>query len=342
MNNDETNKVNTVTNDMLINEEENYDNYENENVSFEPTDYEDDNNYSSNNNEEKEEFKRKIAKLMIFIAIGMFVLFLILFLISKFTQNNNNGPHEEITKLSTVVIKNNDIAESGYGLYKLNNDYVFRGEVVDNFVQLDAKLWRIVKVNPDDTVTLVLANVAGTTYPYDDRYNVDSDYESGINNYSKSRIRESLDTIYNYTNEEEEHYMLSAKDKEKLTSFELCIGKVKSNDIIHNNSLECSQKITSKIGLLTVSDYMNASIDGGCTTPISQSCQNYNYLSSGYSYWLMIANSEDSYSAFEVSGGVINNSYTSKYYGIRPVITLSANTGFAGGSGTEQDPYTVK
>ena len=207
------------------------------------------------------------------------------------------------TKFLTEEVGNdNNLVDSGYGLYIIGEDYVFRGEKVNNYVQLDQRLWRIVRVNSDKTIALTLAENKGVGIKWDDRYNTQKGYDSGINNYTTSRMKDSLEEIYNLTDKEEQNYMLSDKDKGRLVNFDLCYGKVNQNEKIHDNSKECIQTLETKIGLLTLSDYMNASIDSGCTTPLSESCKNYNYLTDeNASFWLVTAETGNTYNVYGVS-----------------------------------------
>lgn len=245
--------------------------------------------------------------------------------------------------LSGEVTKDENLVATGYGLYLANDGYVFKGETVNNYVQLESRIWRIVKVNSDKTITLILDRAADREYPYDDRYNQQADYDYGINNYQTSRIREQLQLMYNETNpEEEENYILTEKDKTHLVNFDLCIGKMSKTDTIHDNSIECTQTITDKIGLLTVSDYMNASADVNCNVVGSNSCQNYNYLSQNGTFWLMTPSTKDTFSTLYVGTGTVKESEASENKKVRPVITLAANTLISGGDGSQANPYVVK
>ena len=245
--------------------------------------------------------------------------------------------------LTGEVTKDENLVASGYGLYLSNNGYVFKGETVNNYVQLESRVWRIVKVNANKTVTLILDRAADREYPYDDRYNQQADYDYGFNIYQTSRIKEQVDLMYNETNhEEEENYILSEQDKTHLVNFDVCIGKMSKTDTIHDNSIECTQTITSKIGLLTVSDYMNASSDINCNVVGSNNCQNYNYLSQNGTFWLITPSSKNSYSSFYVGNGIVKESESSDNNKVRPVITLASNTLISGGDGSEANPYVVK
>ncbi len=415
------NKADAIREDMMVDEKDNYDDYEEEDLDFDSSNYEEENGEEKpKNNQNKDEFKKKIIKYMIVVVAVIVILLLLLQIISKFSSKKYttedvekimqtaaenyfkdypyNLPQEDnqtveisvdnlvaakkmnslrdyfgknvnctgtvqVTKLSSnysyspylicdnqtstkkfavSLTEDNNIVTSGYGLYRMGNDYVFRGEKVNNYVQLDNELWRIVRVNGDNTILLTLANTTNYGYSYDDRYNVEKDYDSGINNYATSRIKELLDTIYAQENDEQMKAIFSKNDKVRLVPFDLCIGKMNTKDSTHNNSLECSQKISTKIGLLTVSDFMNASIDTGCTTTTSRSCKNYNYLTDYYSYWLVTANSENSYTSFAVLENIIDVAETNKYYGLRPVVTLSSSVVVVGGDGSLNNPYTVR
>ena len=261
----------------------------------------------------------------------------------NYTPYLSCGENYSTKFLAETVGNDANLVDSGYGLYIVGEDYVFRGEKVDNYVQLDERLWRIVRVNSDKTITLVLNDIKGIGNKYDDRYNAQKGYDSGINNYPSSRMKETLEEIYNLTDTKDPYYMLSEKDKSRLVSFDLCYGKISQKETIHDNSKECIQTIESKIGLLTLSDYMNASIDNGCKTPLSESCKNYNYLADmDYSYWLVTADTANTYNVYGVSRGTVKAGSAYQLMRVRPVVTLSANAMISKGKGTEKDPYVIK
>ena len=245
--------------------------------------------------------------------------------------------------LAETIANDENLVGNGYGLYLLNNNYVYRGETVNNYLKLEAKLWRIVKVNQDKTITIILDERSDFSYPYDNRFNQQGGYEFGINNFQASRVREQLQKMMKTTDSEDyENYLLSDQDKTHIVNYDICVGKIGYNDTIHDNSIECTQTINDNIGMLTVSDYMNASIDPDCNRVSSESCQNYNYLGNSQAYWLISPSNQDTYTGYLVSGGTIRLTTTNEYNMLRPVITLASNTLISGGTGTETDPYVVK
>lgn len=254
------------------------------------------------------------------------------------------GENYATVELYKKVLSDNSIVTSGYGLYNMDNAKVFRGEDVNNYVKLDNSLWRIVKVNSDNTLALIHNEGLHYSQAWDDRYNEAKLYNIGNNQFSTSRIKEYLTRIYSNPKEEDQEVILSDHDKSRVTSYTLCVGKRTPMSTKNNNSEECA--VTSKntkLGLLTLSDYLNASVDPNCKNSTNKSCLNYNYLVIDSSWWLATANKENTYSAFMVNdSGAVEVANASQYSKVRPVIHLSERALFDKGTGTLEDPYTIR
>lgn len=253
------------------------------------------------------------------------------------------GDSYSSTRLLEVAIAST--VTSGYGLYKVDSDYIYRGETVNNYVKLDNNLWRIVKIASNNDIVLISDTYYSIFLPWDNRYNTNSKYNSGINNYATSRIKESLESLYlQDTTNKKVAPILSNNDKSKLVAFNQCVGKRKKEETEKNNSIECASTYDNVyIGLLTVSDYMLASADENCKTSIDPVCQNYNYLNIKQDYWLATATEESTDTVYYVSkSGTIKTGISSNYAGVRPVIHLNGSTMVSGGSGTKSDPYLIK
>ena len=255
------------------------------------------------------------------------------------------GEKYKTKELYREIIKDDHIVTSGAGLYYMNNEYVFRGDNVDNYVSLDDKLWRIVKVTQNGEVELIYNTSYDTATYWDNRYNSTTKSTDGYNDYSISRMKEQLNEFYDTFKESDDEDNLLSKDTMKhLTSYNLCYGKRSVEQNVNNNSLECSKTESTRLGLLTVSDYINASLDAGCSKASDLSCQNYNYLASTKdAWWLLTGKAENDYQVYYVTrGGVIKYSLASDYYSIRPVIQLNNKTMFESGKGTKNKPYKIK
>lgn len=247
-------------------------------------------------------------------------------------------------ELANKILENEEIVTTGYGLYSTKYGHIFRGENVNNYVKLDNALWRIVKITSNNNVVLVSEEGAGFTQPWDNRYNPDKLYESGVNNYANSRIRDYLDKLYNNPSKKLDEVVLSKKDKKKIVPYNLCISKRLTNSESKDNSVECSEIIKDqKLGLLTLSDYMYASVDENCKNSTTKSCKNYNYLAIKDSWWLVTGSKEDSYTVFQVSSnGAIKDAEAADYAEVRPVIYLNAKTLYKSGNGSLEKPYKVR
>ena len=248
-------------------------------------------------------------------------------------------------KLSSTIIAASNVVTEGYGLHKVNNEYIYKGEKVNNYIQIDGRMWRVVKVTSDESVVAVLDDSFTNQAPWDNRYNTELKYNIGINNFASSRLKETIEAIYN--NEildSDDEPLLSNYTKSKLNQFSLCTGKRSAAEATKDNSVECKAKADGYyIGLLTVSDYMNASIDANCTSTTAKSCQNYNDLNNKSKFWLITAVENTTSKAYYVneSGNIIETS-TGDYAYVRPVIYLSSKTMIREGDGTFASPYIIK
>ena len=242
------------------------------------------------------------------------------------------------------IIKDNPPVTSGYGLYSRNGTYTFRGEVVNNYVKLDGRIWRVVKITSNNSVELVLERSVNYSSPWDDRYNQTASSEFGVNEYENSRVKEFLDKSYLVENINDSELLVSLDVKEHLTSFDLCVGKRDLNSESVDNRIECSKQFKGqKVGLLTLSDFLYASTDSNCKGPNTKSCKNYNYLVNKANFWLMTGSSSDTYSVFMVrNNGDVDLKKAYSVFSVRPVIQLDNRTIYESGSGIPEDPYIIK
>lgn len=256
---------------------------------------------------------------------------------------NCGDDYTTIELAKKIINEDGNVVTSGYGLYSMNGSYIYRGEDVNNYVQLGKYAWRIVKITSDENVVLI--HDKGGLYnpqPWDDRYNESASYASGFNNYGSSRIKEYLEKIYK--NPVDDEVLLEKEDLSKLVSFNLCIGKRSPISEGNSNQEECAEVLPDqRYGLLTVSDYMAASVDASCKNATSKSCVNYNYLSKVKNWWLATGNKDDNISAFKVNtDGVIVSDTAANYGNVRPIIYLNKKVLYKSGTGTLDDPYIVK
>lgn len=262
----------------------------------------------------------------------------------NYTPNLNCGDSYSSVTLAEKILGDNEKVTSGYGLYNIKGNYIFRGEIDDNYVSIDDILWRIVKVTSTNNVVLIADRGINNDEAWDNRYNEETKYESGKNTYSASRAKEYLDKLYKGTVDKKNYYVFSSKLKSKMATYNVCVAKRSINSESNDNSIECSETLKNqKIGLLTLSDYMMASIDPNCKNAASKSCKNYNYLVTKHSWWLGTADKDSTSKVYLVRGnGILKDEYASSYAEIRPVIYLNDDVMYKSGNGTSKKPYKIK
>lgn len=241
-----------------------------------------------------------------------------------------------------------DIVTSGDGLYEMSltsvDDsgnkslkpfYVYRGDYVNNYISIEDKIWRVVKLD-DRNNMMIIYNGTDLESIWDDRFNAEKNSDTGINDYELSRIKKNIEDIYNSET-------FSANFKSKLINYNACTGKRSSTQAVNDGSIECSKVLKDQyFALLPTYDFMNASLDTTCKTLDDLQCSNYNYLSAYDRTWAFMTGDADTthkiykYSNTLAKGSPKNNSR------LRLVAYLNKNVSIISGSGTELDPYIVK
>ena len=220
------------------------------------------------------------------------------------------------------------------------NTYYFRGNITNNYVKFANLLWRIVKINGDGTIKIVL----------DSTINGSDIYDSQV---SKERLK-TLDKISNnkYNNVLSEWYNQNLKEYDKYISLsKYCIDINKEGENLSNYfrvnlsntpTFNClGRKNNSKIGLLTIDEIIYA----GATI---NEPNEYFYLNNddiNESWWSM-SPAKDGVEGtyyYEVSsnGTILTNSTGDVEKKLRPVINLNKNIEMIG-TGTVEDPYVLK
>lgn len=253
---------------------------------------------------------------------------------------------ENITFSETIIADNvinevplsnlgdNSTMEEGLiaGTDDLGKNYYFRGKVENNYVKFADFTWRIVKINGDGSVKLVLDNVTDVLSKY---------YEEEIG-FKESAIISGLNSWYNL-------YLNNYSDY--IANYKFCNDTIYNNDtnsfiaydrIIINKipTFECLGTFTNnKIGLLTADEVVLA---GG-----SHKDNSAYYLYNGSiktEYYTMTSAKRDdnSYYPFVVSAeGALNYSTKGNLLrAVRPVINIIRNANVIG-DGTKDNPYII-
>lgn len=251
-------------------------------------------------------------------------------------------------KKETLTNVGSDIATENEGLIEASDDYgtfyYFRGNVENNYVMYANLLWRIVRVNSDGSVRLVLNDdIETTSILYD--ANIET-LEDKLD-FSKSALEKTLKTWYDEHLSEFDSYLISNKycvdDSIALTegnrNYYAGNARMLKDFTVSNSCL--GKEYTSRYGILSADEVVLA----GATTT-NDNTSYYLYVPEKVvSYWTLTPNySEDNnITYFEVTtnGKVISENTGTVYKGVRPVINLIKKTSVVG-EGTFTSPYTIK
>ena len=252
---------------------------------------------------------------------------------------------DKITDSKNVVSGNTE----GLHFNSSTNTYYYRGGNPNNWIAFNGELWRIVKINNDNTIKIIYEgkkNKTGTEQDGNIGNNTFDD--SNANSYNSAvGIKTRLQNWYNSN--------IKENNMAKVESFAWCIGKTAYSgsgvSTVTFLSNECGTKTGSTtIGLLNAGDYLYASLDSNCTTSYKTtgdngtSCKKDNYLYKNvYNYWT-ITPDNNSTKVWTVNstgalGPTIDANNTAH---IRPVINLKSNVYIAQGNGKLDNPYIIK
>ena len=227
-----------------------------------------------------------------------------------------------------------------------NKTYYFRGNPTNNYIKFAGKDYRILRVNEDGTIRIMLTSSIGnnkfnsTFNTYDKMYYTNSELKTVVDNWFTTNITgdnaskvvsgnyfcEQAKVVWNTSNYTAGSATVTAKESYTPT-FE-CTTDGNGKGVV-----------TSKVGLVTYDEIIYA----GGWYYVSGLSYPY-YLNSGNLYWTMSPagfNDFYAYAWLVDSDGHTGRNGVNSTYGIRPVLNLSADT-FVSGSGTESDPYIVK
>ena len=191
--------------------------------------------------EEKKVEKGKYYKAqVIFCSISaLFILGCCIFYGSRMIKyykiyNPKASDGKRIQLLANEITSKSEIVYNESGLYINAGNYIYKGDVQNNYVKYANMLWRIVRINKDDTIEMVLddyINIASWGSKYD---------------YLKS-------DIYTYLNNE----FIKKLDKDSLVNSNICTDKFKELSSITCNNTNND----GYVNLLSVTTFLNSIVD---------------------------------------------------------------------------------
>ncbi len=256
---------------------------------------------------------------------------------------------KEMNTFANMILKNNianmapatkaslEIATENEGLIETTDDtgtcYYFRGAVTNNYVSFANYTWRIVKINGDGTVKLILDDVINNnTQFYSEAYDL---------TFQTSNLYQILQEWYQTNLKEYDSTIANAKycTDANIENSDYATKTRLYTD--HDPIFHClGQTETLKIGLLTADELALA---GATNTEDNKEfyLKNDNIQSS---WWSMSPASidQEEYRFIEISqnGRLNNGTLGNLFRGARPVINIVKRVTVTG-TGTMNDPYVV-
>ncbi len=250
--------------------------------------------------------------------------------------NDNEIKEKPSTKVGTNIATTNEGLIEDIDDYGLT--YYFRGNVPNNYVEFAGTSWRIVRINGNGTVKLILNKLSNELTNYNSTF-------KDLENYEKLTINESLNSFYESTLTNYDNYILTSK---------FCVENAGSGSNINKtynaNSRLVSNKIptfnclgesySSKIGLITADEVVYA---GANFEDDNTSYYLYNKDINNVWWTSNLSKTKDgNYYPFAVnsSGKIIDSTSGNLYRGLRPVINIIKKVTVTG-DGTIDNPYKI-
>lgn len=235
-----------------------------------------------------------------------------------------------------VILRNNKVSGAALtsmgesavldeGLLSMQDDlgiaYYYRGNIVNNYVSFGGMTWRIVKINGDGSVKLVLNELISQTSKYED---VSDTLNEWFNDY--------LDSYSDYI----AYYKFCADATIEGN------GYAAYNRLITNkipNFVCLGESYNDKIGLLTADEVLLA---GGS---LNENKEYYLYNENIKTAYYTMTAAKGSGKVFypftvDTNGAMVSNVSGDLLRGVRPVINIIKNSK-VDGNGTIDNPYTL-
>jgi len=276
-----------------------------------------------------------------------------------------NSPKNFTTTEATngYLFRINEMTEDSY-------TYYYRGVINDNYVLFADNLWRVVRIDSNGNIRLVLNDNVQYRSQYSSKYVSDKveNIEEAIDlvDYRNSDVRQNVEAWYNQNvaTKEESKYVatsnfcvdlsyqepIDTQDEHTVYYFTpyLHVGR-DSNTFTPDFTCPTENVFKSSVGLLSAEEVLAA---GGYWSIKNQNyyLYNSNLEEDGQTSWTM---SGSYYSISEKQAGVIvfnqsgqglfdwvKGGNIAKYYGYRPVISIKGNFKVVG-DGTVDNPYQI-
>ena len=260
-----------------------------------------------------------------------------------------------ITANPTLTTSNNNTSDVS-GLYKStatntgNPTYYFRGNVENNYVSFAGFTWRIVRINEDGTIRIVMQDGinSNTEYKFNSNYNnytylyyTNSQAKTALESWYQTNIGSKADLAKNVASGAYYCEQAKAKYSDSYTSGSATMTTYNKYTPDFKCSSDGNNKgvVNASVGLLSYDEVVYA---GGYPFQENNSYFLYNL---NYS-WLMSPSGYSNSNNAPIWGldkkGYLVCYVSTSLFTFRPVINLTADTQISDGDGTKENPFVVE
>ena len=253
--------------------------------------------------------KLNFQKIFCFISF-LFILSCCIFYGTRFIKLYLENKEKQKIEQNTLVkvIRENNTENDKFK--EINGTEYFINDSNNNYLLYSNLLWRIIKVNDDNSIT-VISDSSLTSLAYGENLEYSNSY---INKWLNSS-----DTEYSG--------ILESQLNKKETYLQKTITCIDTVDELDNK--ECQNTINDNyISLLSTSDFVN--IGNKQSYVINNEYFYLNNSNSGKEIWYI----DDE--------GKVTTSKGTDIIGIKPVITIKSNIDYISGNGSKDEPYKIE
>ncbi len=252
----------------------------------------------------KGEFIFNFVSIFLIICLGIYIGYRSIYYYTKQT----NKAKREVNTLARAVLSSNKVTKLDNGLHQEEDGYVFKGIVDNNYVSFAGRLFRIIKINNDNSVRVASLYSQGSLI-----YGNNTSYKSS--------------NIYNWLNKTSKphsgvFYKSIPGVEDLLVKTPWCRG------VLVNNEVECgSEKGEDYFTLLTLDDYIDTLGKNG-------------YLNTMKNNWILGSGDGNTNLYIGENGSMVStDNYES--FGTIVEFTFKKNIKIVSGSGSLMDPYVI-
>lgn len=264
------------------------------------------------NNNKKKKIKLNYQRIFCALSIG-FTLGCIIFYGTRTISLYLDTKKDKVSDTNiAMTIKKDNITNKEF--VNINGSYYFTNDQTNNYLLYSNILWRIVKINSDNSVTLISEDII-TDLAYGKNKTYSESYiNKWLNNDETETYQKYTGILENLINDKEKYL-------EKISVCEDSVNEV-SNE-------SCKNKYNDKLlGILDITDYVNTGADKSFINN-DQSFYLSNTTKDGEIWYINYENK-------------LGKSDGEDIYGIKPTINIKADQKIISGKGSKENPYIIE